>query len=215
MKIILLKVELKVIILSTKQLNTSYDVIVIGGGHAGCEASLSSARLGSNTLLITNSIDKIAAISCNPSIGGVGKGQLVKEIDDYFSDNERKENGKVDINNFYLDWTEKLEEIIKFQFRNDLKFEIEIKSKKFKTKTKQNDNEEKKDPPSRKDFSKYTLDTETNLSKVDYVKKLFYKNFKDKNISYEEFEEIFSWQYDASKQKDCQHLKEFNHGERL
>ena len=43
----------------------------------------------------------------------------------------RKENGKVDINNFYLDWTEKLEEIIKFQFRNDLKFEIEIKSKKF------------------------------------------------------------------------------------
>lgn len=58
-----------------------YDVIVIGGGHAGCEASLAAARKGIPTLLITMNPLKIAEMSCNPSIGGVGKGQLVKEID--------------------------------------------------------------------------------------------------------------------------------------
>ncbi len=58
-----------------------FDVVVIGGGHAGCEAALASARMGTNTVLITMDKTKIAEMSCNPSIGGVGKGQLVKEID--------------------------------------------------------------------------------------------------------------------------------------
>ncbi len=58
-----------------------YDVIVIGGGHAGTEAALASARLGSKTLLISLHLDTIGLMSCNPAIGGVGKGQLVKEID--------------------------------------------------------------------------------------------------------------------------------------
>jgi tRNA uridine 5-carboxymethylaminomethyl modification enzyme len=59
----------------------SYEVIVVGGGHAGCEAALASARRGSKTLLITLHKNMIAFLSCNPAIGGVGKGQLVKEID--------------------------------------------------------------------------------------------------------------------------------------
>ena len=58
-----------------------YDVVVIGAGHAGCEAASAAARLGSRTLLITIDLEKIAAMSCNPAIGGVAKGQIVREID--------------------------------------------------------------------------------------------------------------------------------------
>tara|TARA_R110002096_G_scaffold386418_2_gene580348 strand:- start:45991 stop:47859 length:1869 start_codon:yes stop_codon:yes gene_type:complete len=58
-----------------------YDVIVVGGGHAGCEAAAASARLGSKTLLITMNLQNIAQMSCNPAMGGVAKGQIVREID--------------------------------------------------------------------------------------------------------------------------------------
>lgn len=62
-------------------MNFSYDVIVIGAGHAGCEAASASANLGSKTLLITMDMHKIAQMSCNPAIGGIAKGQIVREID--------------------------------------------------------------------------------------------------------------------------------------
>lgn len=59
----------------------AYDLIVIGGGHAGCEAAAAAARLGTPTLLLTMDMDKLAAMSCNPAIGGIAKGQIVREID--------------------------------------------------------------------------------------------------------------------------------------
>lgn len=62
-------------------MSNNFDVIIIGGGHAGCEAASAAARLGSNTLLITKDITKIGEMSCNPSIGGVAKGIIVREID--------------------------------------------------------------------------------------------------------------------------------------
>ena len=58
-----------------------YDIVVVGGGHAGCEAAAAAANMGSSVLLVTMNMGVIAQMSCNPAMGGVGKGQIVREID--------------------------------------------------------------------------------------------------------------------------------------
>ena len=59
----------------------NYDIIVVGGGHAGCEAAMAASRMGSSVLLITMDMNKFGQMSCNPAIGGIAKGQIVREID--------------------------------------------------------------------------------------------------------------------------------------
>ena len=62
-------------------MNYRFDIIVVGGGHAGCEAAMAAANLGSSVLLLTPDLNGLAKMSCNPAVGGIAKGQIVREID--------------------------------------------------------------------------------------------------------------------------------------
>ena len=62
-------------------MHQNYDIIIVGAGHAGCEAAASAANLGSRVLLVTMNMQTIAQMSCNPAMGGIAKGQIIKEID--------------------------------------------------------------------------------------------------------------------------------------
>ena len=64
-----------------RKMSKIYDVIVVGGGHAGCEAAHAAAVMGAKTLLVTMDMTKLAQMSCNPAMGGIAKGQIVREID--------------------------------------------------------------------------------------------------------------------------------------
>ena len=78
----------------------SYDVIVVGAGHAGCEAALAAARMGCHTAVFTANLDSIALMPCNPAIGGIAKGHLVREIDDHHMRGDVADHGAHDAGEF-------------------------------------------------------------------------------------------------------------------